>query len=94
MKTLNTKEEIKALEGKTIRWMAPAYYMNSPFGGIAIIKEVNFLNYDELYGCFRRVIKAETVEGDDLNFAFAERYFGNVCLCYSDSGRFVSVEEV
>lgn len=69
------------LLNKKIQWKAPAYRMNKPYGGIAIINETNITD--------RRPIKSTTVEGDDLDFAFVDQYTDGL-IAYSDSDRLVT----
>lgn len=75
----------KNLIGKTIEWFAPSSQYNLPYEGVALIKAID-LNK-------RNVIVAETISGDDLNYAFNEWKEGtelNDPLCYSDGGRHIT----
>lgn len=83
---LLTAEILPSLVGKTISWGAPSYRGNSPYGGIATITAVNL---DE-----RRPIKATTIEGDELWFAFIEKPWTEDYVAYSDADRPVSFEIV
>ena len=89
-----TREEITALAGQTIKWSAPSFEENKPYGGIAQILRVSFDNYDETYKVYRNIIIARTIEGDDLNYAFAEVYGESLELCYSDGGRFITYKSI
>lgn len=73
-----TKDNIKSIEGKVVRWMAPAAKGNETYCGIARIKKVN----EE-----RRPLEVEVIEGDNLGYAFFSDYDDELCL--SDAGRYV-----
>lgn len=72
---------VRDLVGKTIKWQAPGYYANGNYGGI---DKIISADPDE-----RRPFKTEVVEGDDLSYAFADKYTGGF-VAYSDSDRFVT----
>jgi hypothetical protein len=80
-----TSENLPSLVGKTITWAAPAYRNNEPYGGVCKITAVDMNE--------RRPIKAETIEGDEIWFAFQDE-FNPGHISYSDSDRFVSFEVV
>ena len=98
MKTILLKENVTDLIGKTIKWNAPAYEMNSPYGGTALIKAIDFTQ--------RRPITAETISGDDIGYAFLDNYGlklnpdgesysitdDNTAFAYSDGDRAIEFE--
>ena len=71
------KDHLPNLLGKTIKWKAPAYRGNSPYGGVAKIVEIK----DD-----RRPVISTNFEGDNLDFCFIDDGF----LAYSDSDRLVT----
>lgn len=91
---------IKELIDTTIRWTAPAYEGNGVYKGIALIKGVDFSK--------KRAIIVETIEGDDLSYAFLDNHGlstkdggetyqmtdNNFCFSYSDSFREVFFEKL
>lgn len=80
------------LISKTIKWSAPADSANAPVKGIARITSIN---PDE-----EKPIVSETIEGDDLSFAFSSDYekriakHGEPDLAYGDSDRCISYEVI
>lgn len=77
-----TKNNVESFIGREIRWWAPAAEGNKTCEGVAVIEAVDFNR--------RRPIKARTIEGDDLDYAF----FGNddeQVFAYGDEDRFVSI---
>lgn len=73
-----TRENIKSIEGKVVRWMAAAAKGNETYCGTARILKVN----EE-----RRPLEVEVIEGDNLGYAFFSEYDDELCL--SDAGRYV-----
>lgn len=84
MKNELTLPVAETLIGKKIKWHAPADSANEDYTGIDIIKTVDSSNQ-------RRPLATESIEGDDLGFAFVE-YEDGQDLCYSDGGRYISYE--
>lgn len=84
-KQLLTAEILPSLLGKTINWSAPAYKGNEPYEGVAKITAVDMEQ--------RRPITAETIEGDEIWFAFQDE-FNPGHISYSDSDRFVGFEVI
>lgn len=76
-------ELLRKISGKKIRWTAPSYHGNKPYGGIAM---VNFVEMND-----RRPIHSQIIEGDNLDFAFHDKTTSGY-LAYSDSDRVVSFE--
>lgn len=75
------------LLGKQIRWYAPSSKYNQNYTGVAIITSVNLEE--------RRPITSETVDGDELDYAFnddMDDVDGEAVISYSDSYRNVSFE--
>lgn len=72
------------LEGKTVRWSAPAYSGNHPYGGEA--KIIAIIPGDS------HPVHAVTIDGDDLNWAFWAFDDVDDALAYSDAGRFVELD--
>ena len=85
MKAL-TLSAAKDLIGKTIKWTAPGYHANGNYSGTDKIISVDPSD--------RRPIKAKSLEGDQLWFAFQDPNPKSEFLCYSDSDRFVSYQEI
>ena len=77
-----TTENLEILKGKKIRWYAPASKYNNNYTGVALIKEINISE--------RRPIKSETIEGDDLDYAFVDDIMNDGSISYSDSFRNVT----
>lgn len=71
------------LVGKTIKWSAPYYRGNHPYGGVCTITHVDMGS--------RRPITATTLEGDDIQFGFQDETTEGF-IDYSDSGRTISFE--
>lgn len=98
-------ENAKSLVGKRITWFAEAYDWNRPYGGEAIIREVSEGEKRNPYGTIHNTLKCETISGDDLRYAFVDRYGlkedSDGCwrcaedaprvYCYSDSYREVEI---
>lgn len=101
-------ENVKSLIGKRIKWCAEAYIGNRPYGGEAIIREVSDGEKRIPYGSIHNTLKCETISGDDLRYAFVDRYGLKeerdgcwTCAedaprvyCYSDSYREVEIISV
>ena len=85
MKILTTKN-LKELQGKRIKWFAPAYKYNNDYTGECIITNVNLEE--------RRPIKSETISGDNLDYAFIDDLMNNGSISYSDSYRNVTFEKI
>lgn len=75
-----TSKNVGSLIGKTIKWKAPAYSANEPYGGEVQISEVLF------DGKINPIIP---FEGDNITFAFLDDE-GN--YCYSDENRFITFQ--
>lgn len=90
MKTILQIHTAQNLIGKTIKWTAPGSRENGPYTGLAKITSVDASR--------RRPITSETIEGDDLDYAFVNEYSAEDVemglLCYSDGDRYVTFEEV
>lgn len=90
MKTVLQIHTANQLIGKTIKWTATGSRENGLYNGLSKITAVDPTN--------RRPITSETLEGDNLDFAFVNQYsaedveFG--LLSYSDGDRYVTFEEV
>jgi len=80
---LLTADKLALLNGKTVKWKAPAYKLNKPYSGIDTILEVNEND--------RNPLKTQVVEGDNLSFAFQDKYTDGF-VAYSDSDRIISFE--
>lgn len=76
-KEITTLKDWKQLVGRKISWKAPGY--KKLYRGIALIEAVEEGRFP---------LTTQTIEGDDLSFAFFD--FGHIS--YSDWGRFISVE--
>ena len=76
-------ESADELVGKTIKWHAPGYQANGDYTGIDRIISVDTTK--------RRPFTTEVIEGDNLSFAFADKYTGGM-VAYSDSDRLVTYE--
>lgn len=101
-------ENVKSLIGKRITWCAEAYTGNRPYGGEAIIREVSEGEKREHYGSIGNILKCDIISGDNLEYAFVDRYGlkegSNGCwicaedaprvYCYSDSYREVEIISV
>ena len=70
--TINRAQE---LFGKAIKWVAPAYEGNAPYGGKAIITDIKASN---------RPLVCTILEGDNLNYAICE---DDIHIDFSDAGR-------
>lgn len=70
-----TKSNINSLQGKTIRWSAPAAEGNFPYGGLAVVGAINAEKHKPL--------EANALLGNDLSHAF----WDGDTLCLSDAGR-------
>jgi hypothetical protein len=75
-------DSLQDLEGAIIEWQSPGSKDNGIYRGIAQIVSVDVSS--------RKPIRAITLSGEDLNFAFIE--YGHIN--YSDFGRFISYTEV
>jgi hypothetical protein len=84
-KQLLTSEILPSLVGKTISWGAAAGKGNESYKGVAKITAVDMSE--------RRPITAETIEGDDIWYAFQDE-FNPGHISYSDSDRFVGFEVI
>lgn len=85
MKTILQIHTAQQLIGKIITWSAPSSRWNSPYTGVAKITSVDASR--------SRPITSETIEGDDLDYAFVEDVEMGL-LCYGDGDRCVTFEEV
>jgi hypothetical protein len=70
--TINKAQD---LLGKVIEWVAPAYEGNAPYGGKAIITDIQ---------ANARPLVCTTIEGDNLSLAICE---DDNNIDYSDYGR-------
>ena len=80
-----TVSNIKNLIGKTVEFKAPSDKSNYPYSGICKIKSVDLSK--------PRPIVTELVSGDDLQYAFVEKYATSSNIkpfAYSDSDRYVT----
>lgn len=77
---------LHTLIGKTIKWNAPSAKENRPYSGTDKIISVNLGN--------RNPLKTESIEGDDLQYAFIDDLMDNELLSYSDSYRVVTYKIV
>lgn len=74
-----TKGILTSLVGKTIEWKAPGYNRN--YSGKDKVLSIEIEN--------RRPIISESLEGDDLQYAFLDDLMDGEVLSYSDSFRIV-----
>lgn len=77
-----TSKNVSDVIGKKISWTAPAYEGNRPYRGVAIINLVSWGTMDD------RPLTCETIEGDDLRYAFMD----GEDFVYSDSDRQVTFQ--
>lgn len=81
-----TTSNVESLNGKKIRWYAPASKWNENYTGIALITSVDVSE--------RRPIKSETLDGDTLDYAFVDDLMNDGSISYSDSYRNVTFKIV
>jgi len=75
-----TKENIRDIDGRLVRWTVPAYKDNAPVGGLA---DIIFISPEDSHP-----IHSNKRTRNSLDYAFWD---GND-LCYGDGDRLVDIE--
>lgn len=60
------EENVNELIGKKVKWTAEAYEHNRRYNGVDIIKSVDLSKH--------RPLETEVISGDNLGYAYLERY--------------------